>query len=239
MTPECLEENEIVDLVTGGLDPEAARLAEAHIDDCGACRLVLIELARVFELRASSLPEAHADGDEGATDQDLPMLLQPAAMMRGTMIGRYLVLEVLGAGAMGIVYAAFDPELDRKVALKLLRARANASSERLVREARATARLAHPNVVVVHDVGEHAGTVFMAMEFVEGGTLGEWLHTERRDPDEILEVFHEAGLGLQAAHEAGLVHRDFKPANVLMGQDGRPRVTDFGLARGDGTKETP
>ena len=239
MAGECLEENEIVDLVTGGLDAEAARQAEAHIDDCAACRLVLIELARVFELKASSLPEAHPEDDEGATDDaDVPMLLQPAAMMRGTTIGRYLVLEVLGAGAMGVVYAAFDPELDRKVALKLLRARASASSERLVREARATARLAHPNVVVVHDVGEHAGAVFMAMEFVEGGTLGEWLQAEPRDPEEVLEAFHEAGLGLQAAHAAGLVHRDFKPANVLMGRDGRARVTDFGLARGDGAKET-
>jgi len=239
----CLEENEIVDLVTGNLDPQQAEAAEAHIDGCTTCRLVLIELARVFELKASSLPEGDPT-EHGTTghpsEDDVPLLMNPPAMMRGTTIGRYLVLDVLGAGAMGVVYAAFDPELDRKVALKLLRARAvgKGSSERLVREARATARLAHPNVVVVHDVGEHGGAVFMAMEFVEGGTLGEWLAAEDRDHDDILETFHDAGLGLQAAHDAGLVHRDFKPANVLMGHDGRARVTDFGLARGDGSKDT-
>ncbi len=230
----------MVDLVTGNLDPEAAGQAEAHIDRCSTCRLVLIELARVFELKASSLPEDDATTEsdlDRPSEDDVPLLMQPPAMMRGTTIGRYLVLDVLGAGAMGVVYAAFDPELDRKVALKLLHARAvgKVSSERLVREARSTAKLAHPNVVVVHDVGEHAGAVFMAMEYVEGGTLGEWLAEERREHDEILDAFREAGLGLQAAHEAGLVHRDFKPANVLMGRDGRPRVTDFGLARGDGS----
>lgn len=239
----CLEENEIVDLVTGNTDPEAARLAEAHIDRCSSCRLVLIELARVFELKASSLPKDDATTESDRTDpseDDASLLMQPPALMRGTTIGRYLVLDVLGAGAMGVVYAAFDPELDRRVALKLLHARAvgKVSSERLVREARATARLAHPNVVVVHDVGEHGGAVFMAMEYVEGGTLGEWLTEERRERDEIVAVFREAGLGLQAAHEAGLVHRDFKPANVLMGTDRRPRVTDFGLARGDDSAST-
>ena len=146
MTETCLEENEIVDLVTGNLDAEAARQAEAHIDRCITCRTVLIELARVFELASSSLPErsatAQSQGDHPSED-DVPLLLQPPAMMRGTTIGRYLVLDVLGAGAMGVVYAAFDPELDRKVALKLLHARAvgKVSSERLVREARDYPRL--------------------------------------------------------------------------------------------------
>jgi len=233
----CLEENEIVDLVTGSLDSEAAALAEVHVDGCPSCRLVLIELARVFELRASSLPEvAPEDDSQGIADrgsEDGLSGLLPTALIRGTTIGRYVVLETLGAGAMGVVHAAFDPELDRKVALKLLRSRTldEGASERLVREARATARLAHPNVVVVHDVGVHDGSVFMAMEHVDGGTLGEWLTAEDRSQQQILEAFHEAGLGLEAAHDAGLVHRDFKPANVLMGLDARARVTDFGLAR--------
>ncbi|MEM6294792.1 MAG: serine/threonine-protein kinase [Myxococcota bacterium] len=239
MTSPCLEENEIVDLVTGALDPEAAAKAEAHIDACPRCRLVLIELARVFELKASALPEPE-DSESSREDkvEDGLSSLLPPSMLRGATIGRYLVLETLGAGAMGVVHAAFDPELDRKVALKLLRPRAmgTASSERLVREARATARLAHPNVVVVHDVGLHEGAVFMAMEFVDGGTLGDWLAAQRRDPEATLSMFRDAGLGLEAAHEAGLVHRDFKPANVLVGTDGRARVTDFGLAR-DGQPE--
>lgn len=237
MSTACLEENEIVDLVTGSLDSEAAALAEAHVDSCSSCRLVLLELARVFELKASSLPEVPPEDDsQGITDrasEDGLQGLLPAALVRGTTIGRYLVLETLGAGAMGVVHAAFDPELDRKVALKLLRSRAlgDTSSERLVREARSTAKLAHPNVVVVHDVGVHEGSVFMAMEHVDGGTLGEWLSAEDRDQEEILRAFRDAGTGLEAAHDAGLVHRDFKPANVLMGRDGRARVTDFGLAR--------
>lgn len=152
MSTTCLEENEIVDLVTGGLDSEAAARTEVHIDACAGCRMILIELARVFELRASSLPEVEPEENEGSTERGsesgLAELL-PAALVRGTTIGWYLVVGTLGAGAMGVIHAAFDPELDRKIALKLLRSRVEkGSNERLVREARATARLAHPNVVV-------------------------------------------------------------------------------------------
>ena len=230
----CLEENEIVDLVTGALPEARAAEAEAHIDTCPACRLVLIELARIFELRASALPEEppSVSAEVEEDDVELPLVLQPPALARGQQIGRYLVLEVLGSGAMGIVYAAYDPELDRKVALKLLRERKvdTTKSERLLREARATAKLAHPNVVVVHDVGTHDDAVFMAMEFVDGGTLGEWQQGER-SRDQLLAAYADAATGLAAAHAVGLVHRDFKPANVLVGGDGRVRVTDFGLAR--------
>jgi tetratricopeptide (TPR) repeat protein len=135
---------------------------------------------------------------------------------------------------MGQVYAAFDPQLDRKVALKLLHpdqgdgARA---SERLLREAKALARLSHRNVVAVHDAGTFGGRVFVAMEFVDGLTLEDWLRERRRDRHEIVAVFAGAARGLAAAHAAGLVHRDFKPANVMVGKDGAARVTDFGLAR--------
>lgn len=227
---ECLEENEIVDLVAGNLEADEAASAELHIDGCAACRLVLIELARVFELRASALPAADPSV-ESATDAPEFSMLIPA-LARGSTIDRYMVVEVLGTGAMGIVYAAYDPELDRKVALKLLRGKLDPTrGDRLVREARATAKLSHPNVVVVHDVGTHEGAVFMAMEYVRGGTLGEWLGAQKRSHKAIFSAFDAAGQGLAAAHEAGLVHRDFKPANVLMGHDGRVRVTDFGLAR--------
>jgi tetratricopeptide (TPR) repeat protein len=139
---------------------------------------------------------------------------------------------------MGVVYAAFDPELDRKIALKVLTpgrrdSRAARFQARLLREAQAMARISHPNVVAVHDVGAHGDEVFIAMELVTGGTLTDWVEAKPRKLDELLRAFVEAGQGLAAAHEAGLVHRDFKPENVLVGADGRVRVTDFGLARVD------
>lgn len=146
-------------------------------------------------------------------------------------IGRFMVLGRVGSGGMGQVYAAYDPVLDRRVALKLLHAeRSERDREGLVREAKALARLSHPNVVAVHDVGVHEGLVFLAMEFVEGSTLKAWMGREHGLAPR-LEVLEQAALGLMAAHEAGLVHGDFKPHNVLVGDDGRVRVADFGLAR--------
>jgi tetratricopeptide (TPR) repeat protein len=152
---------------------------------------------------------------------------------RGQMINRFVVLGPVGRGGMGDVYAAYDPELDRKVAIKLLRARGDAEDQklRLLREAQATAKLQHPNVVVVFDVGTFGEGVFIAMEFVEGQTIGAWLGAAPRSRREILDVYLAAGRGLAAAHAAGLVHRDFKPENVMVTNDGQVRVMDFGLAR--------
>jgi serine/threonine protein kinase len=147
-------------------------------------------------------------------------------------LGRYVLSRCLGAGGMGLVHLAYDPELDRKVALKLLHPDANADddlAERLRREARALAQLSHPNVVTVYEVGKVADQVYVAMEFVDGITLGEWMkqpHSEH----EILRTMLQAGRGLAAAHSVGLTHRDLKPANVLISADGRVRVADFGLA---------
>ncbi|MBL8969342.1 MAG: serine/threonine protein kinase, partial [Myxococcales bacterium] len=133
----------------------------------------------------------------------------------------------------GVVYAAYDPELDRRIAVKLVRTRqqrgAARARARLVREAQAMARLTHPNVAVVHDVGTHEDDVFVAMEFIRGETLQAWLRERPRGWREVVEVFVQAGRGLAAAHAAGLVHRDFKPANAMIGDDGRVRVLDFGL----------
>jgi tetratricopeptide (TPR) repeat protein/predicted Ser/Thr protein kinase len=150
-------------------------------------------------------------------------------------IGRFTVLKRLGAGGMGVVYAAYDNELDRKIAIKLLRGIDETGSHiaRLKREAQALAKLSHPNVVHVYEIGSFRKQVFVAMEFVEGVSLREW----EPDPgsaavDQILAKFIEAGRGLAAAHAAGLIHRDFKPDNTLVGNDGRVRVLDFGLARG-------
>jgi tetratricopeptide (TPR) repeat protein len=154
----------------------------------------------------------------------------------GATVSRYVVLSEIGAGGMGVVYAAWDPELDRKVALKLLHPeRLGEDEERLRREAQAMARLSHPNVVVVHDVGTYLSNVFVAMEFVEGQHLGAWLAEKPRPWKEVVDVFRRAGMGLASAHGAGLVHRDFKPQNVLVGRDGSIRVADFGLARSAGS----
>ncbi|WAS97330.1 serine/threonine-protein kinase [Nannocystis punicea] len=170
---------------------------------------------------------------------ELPPVVGAAVddLSTGTCVGRYIILGRLGAGAMGVVYAAYDPELDRKIALKLLHSRGNASLDaraRLLREAKSLARLSHPNVVGVHDVGTYGDHIFLAMEFVAGRTLTAWLKEQPRRWPEVLGVMRLAGEGLAAAHAAGLVHRDFKPDNVLIGDDGRVRVLDFGLARASG-----
>jgi tetratricopeptide (TPR) repeat protein/tRNA A-37 threonylcarbamoyl transferase component Bud32 len=167
----------------------------------------------------------------------------------GARVGRYVIVGTVGEGGMGVVYAGYDPELDRKVALKVLRPERAASPDaraRLLREAQAIAKLSHPNVVAVHDAGAVGEQVFVAMEYVDGRTLRQWLRSpsppasgeragERWDGikpwRERVELFRLAGQGLAAAHAAGLVHRDFKPDNVLIGKDGRVRVADFGLAR--------
>ncbi len=158
-----------------------------------------------------------------------------APLVAGSRLGRYEVLTKLGSGGMGVVYAAFDPVLDRRVAIKVLIGGGAADSTlgrgRMLREAQAMARLSHPNVIAVHDVGTVDDRVYIAMELVEGPSLGQWLSERQRSFAEILELFLAAGRGLAAAHAAGLIHRDFKPDNVLVATGPRPLVMDFGLAR--------
>jgi eukaryotic-like serine/threonine-protein kinase len=176
------------------------------------------------DLHGETLAPLH-DGDRGVGD----------VYPRGTAIGRYIVLGVAGHGGMGVVYRAYDPELQREVALKLLRgrrsARQGAAEARLRREAQAMARVSHPNVLPVYDVGVFDARVWIAMEFLVAETLADWLESTPRPWQAVLAMFIQAGRGLAAAHEVGLVHRDFKPQNVLIGPDGRARVMDFGLAR--------
>jgi tetratricopeptide (TPR) repeat protein/predicted Ser/Thr protein kinase len=164
---------------------------------------------------------------------------QPLLLETGASLGRYLVLERLGMGGMGVVYAAYDPQLDRKVAIKLVRPTATSGSigdvrMRLLREAQAMAKLSHPNVVAVHDVGTVDGQIFVAMEFIDGVTLRAWLDAESRSWMAALPLLRDAGRGLAVAHAQGLVHRDFKPDNVMIGKDGRVVVMDFGLVRAEG-----
>jgi tetratricopeptide (TPR) repeat protein len=173
-------------------------------------------------------------------DGDVAPEADTGAETRGAAIGRYVILERVGSGGMGVVYAAWDPQLSRRVALKLLHGsdapsgRGMRGQERLLREAQALARLTHPNVVTVHDVGTFGGRVFVAMEFVEGLTLTQWRQQKSPAWPEIVQILVAAGRGLAGAHAQGLVHRDFKPDNVLVGDDGRVRVVDFGLARSTG-----
>ncbi len=169
----------------------------------------------------------------------------PNALPAGTVVGRYVVIEHVGAGGLGDVHSAYDPQLDRKVAIKLLRPDPEARrafgdpTDRLLREAQAMARVRHPHAVAVHDVGLHREQVFVAMEFVAGPTLHAWTRDGSRSWQEVRDVFLQAGRGLVAAHEAGLVHRDFKLSNVIVEQRGtewRAVVLDFGLAKAfDGT----
>jgi serine/threonine protein kinase/tetratricopeptide (TPR) repeat protein len=172
---------------------------------------------------------------------ELAAAASPDVLQKGAVIGRYLVLGLVGRGGMGEVYAAYDPELDRKVAVKLLRGQtADAEGRvRLLREAQAIAKLSHPNVVVVFDVGTFKDSVFIAMEFVEGNTVGYWLQAATRTWRDVLRIFSAAGRGLVAAHAAGMVHRDFKPDNVMVTRDGQVRVMDFGLARRFGDDAAP
>ena len=190
-------------------------------------------------------PTEHAVGAAGSMASLLEELAAtgPAgALAPGTLVGgQYRIERAVGAGGMGVVYLARDQRLDRAVAIKLGAARSAAMLGRLQREAGALARLAHPNVVVVHQFGEHDGRVFIAMEYVAGGTARTWVEARPRGWRAVVALYTAAGDGLAAAHAAGLIHRDFKPDNVLVGDDGRPRVADFGLVRATlaSTHETP
>nr|WP_281404399.1 serine/threonine-protein kinase [Pyxidicoccus fallax] len=215
--------------------PEAeASRAGAHVATCESCR------ARLDAVAGGPSPEpGWEEAPTRTVDAPVRTVSQEGALPRGTSLGRYLILERLGAGGMGEVYAAFDPQLNRKVALKLLLPSGSEAAReearlRLLREAQAMARLSHPNVVPVYDLGEFGDRVFVAMELVEGRTLRTWLEEEPRDWRTVVRTLAEAGRGLMAAHAAGLVHRDFKPDNILIGRDGRVVVLDFGLVVGRG-----
>ncbi|HWB80122.1 MAG TPA: serine/threonine-protein kinase, partial [Nannocystaceae bacterium] len=179
-------------------------------------------------------PDADSDIDDSflvgiaaapAIDPDVPTML-----MAGThVVGKYRIETRIGQGGMGTVYRATDTRLQRPVAIKIHHA-LGTRVERLRQEARMLARLSHPNVVTVLEVGTHDGMVFVAMEYVDGGNARAWLKQSPRSWQSIVALYREAGRGLAAAHALGFVHRDFKPDNVLVGSDGRPRVADFGLA---------
>jgi hypothetical protein len=215
---DCLDEETVVAFVNGALRGLALAAVERHLVDCPACATLV----------AVAAPPSRTVGQPGAPVPELA-------------VGRYRLLQLVGRGGMGEVYAAHDPELDRRVAIKILRADArpdNIEAARLAREAQAVAKLSHPNVVAIYDVGSSAGRMFLAMELVEGETLAAWLAHHTRTTSEILSMFLMAGRGLCAAHRAGIVHRDFKPQNVMVARDGSARVMDFGLAAAGGPGHT-
>jgi serine/threonine protein kinase/tetratricopeptide (TPR) repeat protein len=173
---------------------------------------------------------AVVDTADLASAKTLPASSVRAAISPNQQVARFSITELLGSGGMGQVFAARDPELDRLVAIKLLRPELSTLADaRLRREARAMARLSHPHLVTVHEVGVHEGQLFIAMELIDGQTLRQW--SRGKSWRDIVRVYIAAGRGLAAAHEAGVVHRDFKPDNVLVGDDGRVAVSDFGLAQ--------
>lgn len=203
----CLDDATVLALLEGRLTADELGRADEHVDRCALCSSLVVGVAR--------------GGAAGRVPRE------------GARVGRYIIVDEIGRGGFGVVLRAYDPELDRRVALKLLLVPGDrAWSPGLGGEARAMAKLNHPHVVTVYEVGRHGDAVFIAMELVEGQSVRDWL-VEERPVDAVVDVFVQAGEGLAAAHAAGLVHGDFKPDNVLIGRDGRVRVTDFGLATSD------
>nr|HEX4313366.1 protein kinase [Kofleriaceae bacterium] len=203
--------------VDGQLAADERASVHAHLDGCASCRALIGGAA------ASTEPGSPAPGHA-----------RRAAPVRGTVVGRYVVLDVVGVGGTATVCAAYDPDLARRVAVKLLHLDAR-HDPLIAREAQILAKLNHPNVATVYDVGEHDGQRFLAMELATT-TLRDWLASPH-PVAQVVAMLAAAGDGLVAAHAAGVVHGDFKPENVLLGDDGRPRVSDFGLARSVGERD--
>ena len=216
----CPTDDLLVAFAQRSLTPDESEDVASHLDSCESCRIAV---------------RAGAIGSPQPTLEQLP--LGPRTPILGTKIGRYEVRRLLGVGGMGQVFAAYDTDLDREVALKVLRPElagtAAVLAERLVRESRLTAKVASPAVMTVYDVGRDGDVVFIAMELIRGETLGVHLARTHPNPRAILGLFQRAAAGLAAAHAAGIVHRDFKPDNVLVETSGERRVivTDFGVAR--------
>jgi serine/threonine-protein kinase len=213
----CLDDEVIARLADGDLAASELEPIEVHVDGCPTCRSLVVAIGA---------------GEDDREGDALPWL------RNGDRIGRYQIRGWLGAGGMGQVFRARDETLDREVALKLVGGEATAGAhKRLVQEARAMASLTHPNVASVFDAGEINGRAFIAMELIEGTTLAEWVRCERPDRQQLIGAFIGAARGLAAAHQQGLLHRDFKPANVLVDRGGWVRVSDFGLAARPGGAE--
>jgi serine/threonine protein kinase len=214
----CPDTEALCAVVEGRIGEDDREALEAHLDVCASCRRALVEVGR-----AVSGPSAPPSNDAS----------------RATRLGRYEIRREVAVGGMGVVYEGWDPALGRRVALKLVRPDRAGTTEALADEARALAKVVHPNVVTVFDVGVEGGAVFLAAEYIEGTTMDKaWPRRARSFRDRI-EAYLQAARGLGAVHAAGITHRDIKPSNLLIGTDGRVRITDFGLAVGTGNEATP
>ncbi len=218
----CLDEGEALAYHADTLSTATKRELEAHVGVCSACMEFLLALTSG---RGESAVPTAARASRAAPEK----------------IANYTILEEVGSGAMGVIYAAYDLSLERRVALKVVRRVDEASSIRILREAKAMARLNHPNVITIYGVHTLPGVeVAIAMEYMPGKNLRQWLSERpRMDWSSIRKVLLQAAAGLAAAHDAGLVHRDFKPDNLMLSDDGQTKVIDFGLVRSIGDSAVP
>ena len=236
----CVAEELFAAFVRDEVAASERALMWAHAARCQKCASRLQRLAIEADEEVGTIITSNEE-EEPQLPGGVPR--PPAGYNRGDAIGRYLVIGELGQGGLGLVYLAYDPDLDRRVAVKILRTRASRGSDatlhkiRLMREAKAMAQFSHPNIVAVYDVGVCRGEVFIAMEYVEGLGLRQWITKHKPEWPEIRDVMVDAAKALEEAHRSGLVHRDFKPSNLLVTESRQVKVLDFGLARNIATRQ--
>jgi eukaryotic-like serine/threonine-protein kinase len=241
----CPDDEELAALLSRSIDPRRRAEIVDHAAGCASCRVLVVELTGIADTVSATAstvrpaergdrpgPAGRANGPHGAEAIRRSVVSALLACERQNKVGRYQLLEIVGVGGMGVVWGAWDPELARRIALKLVHPRVEAARDRILAEGQALGKLSHPNVVPIYDVGVIEDQVYLVMEWVQGTTLRAYAG-EGASQRERIEAYRQAGEGLAAAHRAGLIHRDFKPDNAIRGDDGRVRVLDFGLARSD------
>ncbi|MBL8949576.1 MAG: protein kinase, partial [Myxococcaceae bacterium] len=230
---DCLDPDTAASYVSNALTPDERAKVDGHIDGCANCRELVSLIAKSAWTTASgaTLPAANRPSQEptAANPGRRPPRVAGATLPRGTRVGSFEIRHPLSAGGMGVVYVAYDARLDRQLALKCVGDR-HGDTQQLLNEARLMAQAAHPNVVPVYDVIDADGQLYIAMELVVGRTVGQWVAQAPHTWRQVVDVYLEAGKGLAAAHALGIVHGDVKPGNILVGDDGRVRVSDFGIA---------